>query len=440
MGYHAYDALWAAKRAWRRRTISPEVRAAARERVTAAASTPPSELFGAAQGRNVIVIQVESLQGFALGLRTAGGEVTPNLNALARESIVFPEFYHQTGVGHTADAEFAVNCSLLPPGSIPAANEYADRVLGCLPRLLGTRGYHTRAFQVLQPDYWNAAAIERAMGFDRSYSGRDFVIDEKIGMGLSDESMFRQMVAKLDSLPRPYYAFILTVTSHSPFDYPQLPPFDVGELQGDLTGHYLRAVHYTDAAIGQFVRALRAKGVLDSAVLVIYGDHDGVTRRTAPELARLLGISPSDERGWLEAERRIPLLIRLPGGAHAGSQPRLGGQIDIAPTLLGLLGIPRTGDALLGRDLLAPGASGEMVAFPTGSVLTPDRLWATGAGDRCYGREGVLPTSRCSDLAGVAGTELTLSAALTDAETITWLAARVPSQAAPKAHGLQVGR
>jgi phosphoglycerol transferase MdoB-like AlkP superfamily enzyme len=267
------------------------------------------------------------------------------------------------------------------------------------------------------------------MGFARSYSRRDFVIDEKIGMGLSDESMLRQMVTKLDSLPQPYYAFILTLTSHSPFNYPELPPFDVGSVRGDVAGDYLRAMHYTDAAIGRFVEALRARGMLDNAVLVIYGDHDGVTRRTAPRLERLLDIPASDEWKWFAAERRIPLLIRLPHGEHAGSVSRLGGQIDVAPTLLALLGIPRAGTAFLGRDLLAPSATGDVATFPTGAVLTADRLWAAGARNRCFGPSGELPAERCSDLAALPSKEQALSVALTDASTL-----------ARQAHGLQAGK
>jgi phosphoglycerol transferase MdoB-like AlkP superfamily enzyme len=427
MGFHAYDAYWAARRVWHRRLISPDLQAAALARVDSLAAEPHPATFGVAQGRNVIVIQVESLQEFTLGLRTPGGEVTPNLDALAREGIVVPDFYHQAGAGRTSDAEFAANCSLLPPGDIPAASEYADRVLDCLPRVLGKRGYHTYAFQTMAPDLWNAAAIERAMGFSRSYSARDFVMDERVGIGISDESLFRQMLTKLDSLPQPYYAVILTLTSHTPFTDPRLPPFDVGAIQGTTVGHYLRAVHYTDAAIGHFVEALRAKGILDRSVLVIYGDHDGVTRHKTPELPRLLKIPASDERAWFVAEHRIPLLIRLPHGEHAGMVPRFGGQIDIAPTLLALLGIPRAGTPFLGRDLLAPSAASDVVTFPGGYALTPDRLsvrvWSTTVSDRCYGRSGELPAERCRDLTRAALTEGRLSEALTDGGTLTRLAA-----------------
>ena len=67
-----------------------------------------------ASGKNLIVIQVESLQGFAVGLHVGGVEVAPNINRLAKESLYFPKTYNQTASGNSSDAEFMVNTSLFP--------------------------------------------------------------------------------------------------------------------------------------------------------------------------------------------------------------------------------------------------------------------------------------------------------------------------------------
>lgn len=430
IGYHAFDALMHLAWSLAHPAISPTMREAALARLDAAAAEPSSELFGAARGRNVIVIQLESAQGFAFELRTPAGPVTPNLDALARESITFPHAFHQAAEGVTSDAQFAANCSLLPPGESPAAYSYADRTLGCLPRVLAGAGYRTHAFQTLAPDLWNAAAIQEAMGFERSYSGRDFVQDETIGLGLSDGSMLRQMVGKLERLEEPYYALMLTLTSHTPFDVEGLPPFDVGEFEGDIVGRYLQTLHYTDRAIGEFVAALRSRGILDRSVLVIYGDHHALTRRTA-RLERALPLPPASEHGWFAEEKRVPLLIRLPYGAAAAPRPSFASQIDIAPTLLSLLGIARTGTVMLGRDLLSPARTAdEPVVFPEGSVLSPDRLWSTSTGGRCYGRADELPAERCADLEALAREELTLSRTMADGATLAWLAAQGRGQGA----------
>lgn len=70
---------------------------------------------GAASGRNVIMLQLESFQNFLIGLEVDGQEITPNLNQLARQSLYFPNFYQQVGQGNTSDAEFVVNTSFYTP-------------------------------------------------------------------------------------------------------------------------------------------------------------------------------------------------------------------------------------------------------------------------------------------------------------------------------------
>lgn len=429
VGYHYYHGLNALLRRVTAEEITPALREEVLARVEAAASGPLPELYGIARGKNLIIIQFESLQGFAMGMQTPAGPVTPVLDALARESIVFTEFYHQAAAGNTSDAQFAANCSILPPGDRPAAFEYADRELDCLPRVLAARGYTTHSFQTLEPDFWNAAEIERAMGFQHSYSKKDFVQDEKIGMGLSDRSKLRQMLDKLDELDSPFHALIYTTSSHSPFELRGRERLDLGEIHDDLEGRYLQAINYADHAVGEFIEGLRERGILDRSVLVIYGDHHGLNRRIA-DLEELLDLPPEAERAWFAEERRVPLLIRLPNGEGAGVRTVMGAHIDLPPTLLGLLGIPRAGVPMLGRDLLGPepGPNREVAAFADGSALTHDRLWSMAAGGRCYDRDREIAPEGCTDLRRIADAESDLSRALADPETLDWLRERWSSR------------
>lgn len=422
-GYHYHGALMALLRRITTAEITPELRAEALERIEAAASEPRPDLFGMARGHNLIILQVESLQGFAVGMETPAGPVTPVLDALARESIVFPEFFHQAAAGNTSDAQFAANCSLLPPGDRPAAFEYADRELGCLPRVLARHGYQTHSFQTLEPDFWNAAAIEKAMGFGYSYNENHFVLDEKIGMGLSDISKLRQMLEKLTALEEPYHALIYTTSSHSPFILRDHAQLDVGELDDDVEGRYLQAVHYTDRAIGQFIDGLRERGILDRSVLVIYGDHHGLNRRIA-QLDHFLEFPPEAERAWFAEEKRVPLYIRLPHGAGAGPRPEIGAQIDLPPTLLSLIGISREGIPMLGRNLLQRDPDDAVAIFADGSALSPDRLWSVATGGRCFTQAREVSADACADLRELATAESELSRALADAETLDWLRER----------------
>ena len=414
VGYHVWEAFDAARHAWGREDVSTSAVEAAAERLRQARvadARPPS--FGAAAGRNVILLQVESFQGFAAGLEVRGQKVTPRFDALAAESLVFGRFFHSaTFMGRTSDAQFTSNCSILPSSVAPVASRYSENEFRCLATVLADAGWNTAALQPLEPDYWNASVMQRAMGFARSYSVRDFVYDERVGMGLSDASFLRQVGEELRRLPEPFFANVLTVSSHIPFDWPGIPQtLDLGPLQGTKVGRYLQSIHYADGAIGAFVDALRAEGLLDRTVLVVFGDHDAWTR-TNSNLADVIPLDPSDEGGWFEEERRIPLAIRLPAGALAGPVDTVGSQLDLAPTVLGLLGLGRDGTFFQGRDLLAPAAE-PIAPMPDGSAFGRDLVFLSerrtmGQG-LCFSKGVRLPLERCDDLRARARAEVDLS-------------------------------
>jgi lipoteichoic acid synthase len=375
-------------------------------------SGPASPLAGIAKGKNVIIIQVESLQAFPVGLKVGGEEVTPNLNRLAQESMHFTDFYTQTGQGVTSDADLLANCSLHPTRTGAVYYDYAANDFRCMPTLLREHGYHAYAMQGMPPDFWNLATVYPHVGFERYFNLKDgFNLDEKIGIGLSDESFFKQAIPKLKSLPEPFYAFLVTLTSHGPFDFEGLPQelkLDPS-LAGTQFGHYLEAVHYTDAAIGHFVDQLKAEGLLDKSVLMLYGDHAGVFR-TSTGMHELLGIPENDEVALTRMEKRIPFLVRLPNGAQAGERTVPIGEADIAPTLAGLLGVSTDTAWFMGRDILRQ-PSGP-VAFYTGSALDDTHLfWPKESGPECYDRTSgaLVDTGACQGLADQATRQLEIS-------------------------------
>lgn len=406
VGYHLLDASKYAQLRWRRAAPTSEEAAEARahfEQLWEENRNNPSALEGAAEGKNLIVVQLESIQDFVMQVEEDGVPLTPNLRALAEESVRFTHFFTQSGKGSTADAEFVVACSLLPLRSGAVFFEHPNGSFRCLPKVLQEAGYATHVFHANRPDFWNRAAVYPHLGYERFHSELDYEIDEVIGLGLSDGSFFRQTAEKLQGLPRPFYAFVNTLTSHHPFKYEDLPePFPLGDMRDDAVGGYYRVVHYTDWALGRFVEDLRRRGILDQSILVVYGDHAGVTRLNSP-LASHLDIDEDDELGWALAERRIPMLIRFPRGDNPGVRTSAAGQIDLAPTLLSLLGIETEGTFFLGRDLFAEAQEEGLAVFYRGSAIGDDRLYLSlddnhGAGAACIGREGELPKEACVGL------------------------------------------
>jgi len=382
-------------------------------------------LTGTAKGKNVIMLQIESLQSFPIGMKIEGQEITPNLNRLMTESLTFPNFYHQTGQGVTSDADLLANCSLFPTRTGAIYYDYADNDFRCLPTLLREQGYAAVAMQGMPADFWNLAAVYPRVGFERYDSIRAYAFDEKVGIGLSDQSFLRQSVEKLKALPEPYYAFLVTLTSHHPFGFENLPrELNLGQLEGTMAADYLHVVHYTDKAIGQFLDRLEAEGILDRSLLVVYGDHQGVWRWD-DGVKQLLAIPDENEAAWVQAEKKVPFMIRLPGGTRSGLMPEAAGQVDIAPTVAGLLGLPTDDAYLMGRDLLATGKG--IVPFYRGSAASDTHLYLSpddaGEGGACYDLSTgeSVPVNSCEPLATQAAEQLEISRLLVERNLIPYL-------------------
>ncbi len=358
----------------------------------------------AAPGKNLIVIQVESLQAFTVGLRIGGAEVTPNINRLARQSLYFPRTYNQTAGGNSSDAEFMVNTSLFPTAKGVAYVRFAGNSFNSLGSLLKAQGYSTIALHGDRPGFWNRNHMYPTLGFDRYISKNEFAKGEGIGLGLSDRCFFEQSLGYLTGLRdsgKPFYAFLVTLTSHYPFNFgalkEQVTDLPLGELEDTLLGDYLRAIHYTDRAIGDFVKGLAHENLLENSVVALYGDHPAIPRDNSGALGTLLGRNLSSASAW-RTMQSIPLLIRLPGGTLAGTVDTPTGQMDVAPTLASLMGfsIPTA----FGRNLMNPteNDADDFVIFRNGTFVKGD-TWVQPQNSQAFDLKSSRPVAYGSKFA-----------------------------------------
>jgi phosphoglycerol transferase MdoB-like AlkP superfamily enzyme len=406
-GYHMYDAWNYARSRWFRRPATPaqidDAVAWFRERAPLRAG---GQSFGAARGRNLIVVQVESLQDFAVDFTVAGQEVMPHLRRWADDSLRFTTVTDQTSEGRTSDAEFTTMTSLLPIDHGAVAFRMPGNHYTALPGVLTEHGYSTLSAVPFESGFWNRQVMHPAYGFQRSLFEPDFQMTEQIGWGLNDHDFLQQMVPRLEQLPRPFAAWLITLSLHHPFEsFPdQHKVLKLGALEGTSFGNYLHTMRFFDQALADFKDALARDGLLDSSVIVVFGDHDaGFTRD--PGLARTIGIG-ADDVAWALNDR-IPLFIRAGGAVPAGGakQDLIGerampaGQTDFAPTILALLGIDPAPLPYLGRNLL--GASGvRPVPRPYGDWLDTKYLFRAGSADAsCYdlSLRKIVAATACAD-------------------------------------------
>jgi lipoteichoic acid synthase len=388
-GFHAYDAWnYAHTTLFRPRASEAQLSAAATwfaDRAPLRAGNA-SQSFGVARGKNLIVVQVESLQEFAIDYVVGGQEVMPHLRH-ADDAIRFTNVTDQTNQGRTSDAEFAAFTSLLPLDQGAVAFRYPGNHYVGLPRVLGEHGYSTLSAVAFESGFWNRAVMHPAYGFTQSLFEPDFTMTEQIGWGLNDHDFLQQMVPRLERLPRPFAAWMITLSLHHPFDdFPaRHKELRLGALEGTSFGNYLHTMHFFDQALEDFKVALAKDGLLDGAVLMVFGDHDAGFAHDAA-LASLIGLPPTDP-GWALADK-IPWFLRVPPpGTRATVDGRPAGQTDFAPTLLALLGIDATRLPYMGRNLL--GAPDDPpILRPYGDWLDRMHLFlaqnASSRGRACY--------------------------------------------------------
>jgi phosphoglycerol transferase MdoB-like AlkP superfamily enzyme len=324
-----------------------------------------SELFAVARGRNVILISAESLQAFPIGLEVEGQPITPRLSAFAKESLYFTNFYDQTHLGTTSDAEFMSLQSLHPLAVGVVSSGYTSNRYRALPSILSQNGYSTISACGASGDFWNMKLMHARFGFKQSFFEEAFEIRERVGTWLADKEFFTQSLPILKEEEEPFMAFFLSSSNHHPYELPEgYRRLNLGEMEGTLLGNYLHSVHYFDGAFGEFLDHLREAGLLEKSVVVLYGDHQGFVNWG--ELARLLDIPEQSQYYQLLLRKKVPLIIRLPHGHGAGARSVAGGHLDIAPTLLSLVGVAGE-SVMMGRDLTLNDDS--LVVFRDGSFI-----------------------------------------------------------------------
>ncbi len=290
---------------------------------------------------NVVQITVESLSAEFLSTFNRVARLTPQLDALARRSLVFTQFY-ATGTRTDRGME-ALTLSVPPTPGRSLVKRPRNDGLFTLGSVFRSRGYATAFLYGGYGYFDNMNAFFGGNGYrvvDRTAVAAADVTFANV-WGACDEDLYRWTVREADrdyTAGRPFHYFVMTTSNHRPFTYPEgridLPPKISGRAG---------AVKYSDYAIGEFLRQAESRPWFRDTIFVIVGDH----------------CASSAGKAALPVQNyHIPLLIYAPGGQVAGGVVgTVASQIDFAPTLLGLLGWTYP-SRFYGRDVLAAADTG----------------------------------------------------------------------------------
>ncbi|MGL5152625.1 MAG: LTA synthase family protein [Clostridium sp.] len=308
-----------------------------------------NEFKGMAKGKNVIFLQIESLEDFVINQKVFGQEITPNLNKLINKGLYFNNIYEQNNGANSIDADMLASTGVLTLGDSVTFLTHPEVKYNSIQRILAKEGYNTIGSHAEKPGDWGwAEAHKVALGSEKIWSIRDYKEDEWVGFGLSDESLYRQFSEKLEEEQEPFFAMVPTLSSHGPFDikdkYRELDlPKEIDKTE---VGGYFQSIYYADKQIGKLISDLEKSGLMDNTMVVIYGDHGGVHKYYMNAVEK----TDMDGDWWRAYEKQIPLIIY---GADIENKTieTVGGHIDIMPTVLYLLGIDYE-NTTMGRNLL----------------------------------------------------------------------------------------
>ena len=326
---------------------------------------PDNQYKGELKGKNLVVLQIESLEDFVINKKIDGQEITPTLNSILKNSYYFPNIYEENLTGFSSDADLMVNTGMLPITNTATSFAYPSRTLTTLPSILEKNGYTTVSAHPEVAGSWNWGEVHHSLlKFQNSYTLYDFNEDEIIGLGISDKSYLTQLATKAGDLKQPFYLFTVTLTNHGPFEIDdahttiKIP----SEIEGTLIGQYFKTVRYTDEAIKMFMDKLKEEGRFDDTVFVIYGDHAGPNKYYKDQLKDV----NFDGNYWKLNEKKVPLIIYNPSIQGKTIETK-GGLIDVMPTVSYLLGVNDSSlRNVIGRNLL--NTNRNIVALPEGEV------------------------------------------------------------------------
>ncbi|CCU59001.1 LTA synthase family protein [Bacillus subtilis] len=409
--FHIYDGVLQSKQSAQRALADSNSLTEIENYVTANAKDANKRLFGAAKGRNVILVSLESTQSFVINEKLNGEEITPFLNDFIKQSYNFNNVYHQTGQGKTSDSEFIVDNSLYPLGRGAVFFTNAGNQYMAAPEILKNSGYYSAVLHANNKSFWNRDLMYDSFGYDSflDINSYDVTDENSVGWGLKDKEFFEQSSELMKNLPQPFYSRLITLTNHFPFDLDEEDQLiDEYDSSSQTLNKYFPTVRYQDEALKRFIEKLKEDGLYDNSVIVLYGDHYGISENHNEAMGQFLGkeITPFEEVQL----QKVPLVIHIPGITDKKPQTieTVGGQIDIRPTLMNLLGIDTKDQIQFGNDLL----SDEKLDFTVlrdGSFITDQVVYTDGA---CYDKETGKPleeTKQCEAFADKAKQELSLS-------------------------------
>ena len=325
---------------------------------------PDNQWTGRFKGKNLILIQLEAIDTWMIN-----EEFMPNLYRLQQESLDFVQ--HYTPVYYDAgtfNTEMIVNTGLVSPfigttSSMYSRNAYPDS----LAHLMTAEGYTANSFHRSGGDVYNRGEVHENWGYAHYYSG--------VEMGMENRDLDTEMLNAYDIMTpdSPFLTFIITYSAHGPYADSYLSAHNyefaaqrLPEGCNEMLIHSFAHAYETDLFVGQLCDRLEADGLLDNTVLVFYADHYNYYALDTDLIMEQKGVNDKNMM------TRTPFFI-YEKGTPEQKIDKVGGSIDILPTIANLFGLNTDGTHYVGNDFFS--GSGGYVIFADYSWYDGETYW-----------------------------------------------------------------
>lgn len=315
------------------------------------------------QPANLVVIHLESFAGFKTGILGNKADPTPHFDTIARDSVLFTNFFTNTGA--TARSVFAMITGIPDLNTVHSASRN-PRVVAQHTLVNALDGYEKFYFLGGSATWGNIRGLLAHNIRDlHVYEEGDYDAPREDAWGVSDLALFEKANTVLTQQTKPFFAFIQTAGNHRPYTIPedrkgfqlaQLDAKTLSEAEFESLAAY-NGIRLLDYSLGHFFELARKGPYFANTVFVIYGDH-GVH-----------AVHPIPWEQLLLTDRWVPLAIYAPGFIKQGRRiATVASLIDMLPTVLSLMGVPYV-NTTLGRDLLAARSADQQLAFTSPAGL-----------------------------------------------------------------------
>ncbi|MFI3267318.1 MAG: LTA synthase family protein [Rikenellaceae bacterium] len=293
------------------------------------------------QEPNIVLLLLESFSAQAIEVLGGKPGVTPNLNALAKEGVLFSNIY---ATSSRSDRGLVAAISGLPANPYYAFIDSPAKLMKypSFPKTMEEKGYSTRFYYAGDLNFGNFSSYTR-MNFQDVVTEDDFsgeAIKNRFKWGVHDEYMFERLYDDISEAPQPFMYMAFNMSSHEPFDVPLKSEF----YDNDNESKFLNSIHYSDVQIGKFIDNCKSSGIWDNTLFILMADHS---------TKNIGGLESYDSEAF-----HIPLL--LTGGAVAVQDTvitTIGSQTDMVATVFAQLGLDASSYEY-SRNLLNDGAKG----------------------------------------------------------------------------------